>query len=103
MGGAKTNMEYLQSSDQLLIAPGASFTTPTDSSEIETLRNQVKATIVEHSWKMAFAKDDAEFDALLAEMQETANGLGYEKVLEVDLASAKSQNEARTAVANEFG
>ncbi|MFC8798361.1 ABC transporter substrate-binding protein [Promicromonospora sp. NPDC057138] len=103
MGGAKTPMEYLQSKDQLLVAPGASFTTPTDSSEIETLRNQVKATIVEHSWKMAFAKDEAEFDALLAEMQETANGLGYEKVLEVDLASAKSQNEAREAVANEFG
>jgi putative aldouronate transport system substrate-binding protein len=103
MGGARTTMEYLQSSDQLLVAPGASFTTPTDDSEIETLRNQVKVTIVEHSWKMAFAKDDAEFDALLAEMQETANGLGYEKVLEVDLASAKSQNEARTAVANEFG
>ncbi|MEU4386543.1 ABC transporter substrate-binding protein [Promicromonospora sp. NPDC023805] len=103
MGGAKTNMEYLQSNDQLLIAPGASYTTPTDDSEIETLRNQVKVTIVENSWKMAFAKDDAEFDALLAEMQETANGLGYEKVLEVDLANAKSQNEARTAVANEFG
>ncbi|MFC4631993.1 ABC transporter substrate-binding protein [Promicromonospora alba] len=103
MGGAKTTMEYLQSNDQLLVAPGASFVTPTDDSEIETLRNQVKATIVEHSWKMAFAKDEAEFDALLAEMQETANGLGYEKVLEVDLASAKSQTEARTAVANEFG
>jgi len=103
MGGARTTMEYLQSNDQLLVAPGASFTTPTDDSEIETLRNQVKATIVEHSWKMAFAKDEAEFDSLLAEMQETANGLGYEKVLEVDLASAKSQNEARTAVANEFG
>ncbi|MGI5187924.1 ABC transporter substrate-binding protein [Promicromonospora sp. CA-289599] len=103
MGGSKTTMEYLQSNDQLLVAPGASFTAPTDSSEIETLRNQVKATIVEHSWKMAFAKDGAEFDALLAEMQETANGLGYEKVLEVDLANAEAQNEAREAVANEFG
>jgi putative aldouronate transport system substrate-binding protein len=103
MGGAKTTMEYLQSNDQLLVAPGASFTNPTDTSEIETLRNQVKATIVEHSWKMAFAKDEAEFESLLAEMQETANGLGYEKVLEVDLATAKARVAAQEAVANEFG
>ncbi|MGI5187922.1 ABC transporter substrate-binding protein [Promicromonospora sp. CA-289599] len=103
MGDAPTTMDYLQSNDMLLVAPGASFTTPTDSSEIETLRNQVKATIVEHSWKMAFAKDGAEFDALLAEMQETANGLGYEKVLEVDLANARLLHDARVAVTNEFG
>ncbi|WP_129789850.1 ABC transporter substrate-binding protein [Promicromonospora panici] len=103
VGGATTTMEYLQSNDMLLVAPGASFTTPADDSETETLRNQVKATIVEHSWKMAFAKDEAEFDSLLAEMQETANGLGYEKVLEVDIANAKAQNEARAAVAKEFG
>jgi putative aldouronate transport system substrate-binding protein len=103
MGGATTTMEYLQSNDMLMIAPGASFTTPADSSEIETLRNQIKATIVEHSWKMAFAKDDAEFESLLAEMQETANGLGYEKVLEFDLANAEAKVAAQEAVAKEFG
>jgi multiple sugar transport system substrate-binding protein/putative aldouronate transport system substrate-binding protein len=103
MGGAKTTMEYLQSNDKLLIAPGASFVTPTDTSEIETLRNQVKATIVEHSWKMAFAKDEAEFESLLTQMQETANGLGYEKVLEFDMTSAEARIAAQEAVANEFG
>jgi putative aldouronate transport system substrate-binding protein len=103
MGGATTTMEYLQSNGMLTVAPGASFTVPTDESQIETMRNQVKASIIEYSWKMAFAKDDAEFDSLQAEMQETVNGLGYEEVLEVDMANAKAQNEARVAVANEFG
>jgi putative aldouronate transport system substrate-binding protein len=103
MGGATTTMEYLQENDQLIVAPGAGFAAPTDDSEIETLRNQVKASIVEYSWKMAFAKDDTEFDSLLAELEETVNGLGYEKVLEVDMANAKAQNDARVAVANEFG
>ncbi|MFD6142671.1 ABC transporter substrate-binding protein [Promicromonospora sp. NPDC060271] len=103
MGGAKTTMEYLEKSDQMLVAPGSGYAAPTDSSEIEAARNQVKASIVEHSWKMAFAKDDAEFDALLAEMQETVNGLGYEKVLEVDMTNAKDQNAARVAAAEELG
>jgi multiple sugar transport system substrate-binding protein/putative aldouronate transport system substrate-binding protein len=103
MGDATTTVEYLLENDQIVVAPGAGFTIPADTSEIETLRSQVKATIVEHSWKMVFAKDEAEFESLLAEMQETANGLGYEKVLEVDIANAKAQNEAREAVVNEFG
>ena len=36
-------------------------------------------------------------------MQEIAIGLGYEQVLEVDMASALEQNEQRQAVAEEFG
>lgn len=103
MGDAASTMEYLQSNDQLLVAPGSSFTAPADTSEVETIRSQVKASIVEHSWKMVFAKDDAEFDALLASMQETVEGLGYQTVLDFDMANAQAQNDARVAVAKEFG
>lgn len=103
MGGATTTMQYLQDNDQLLVAPGSSYAAPSDAPEIEAIRNQVKATIVEHSWKMAFAKDDAEFDSLLKSLQETADGLGFEQVLEVDMANAEAQNEARVEVAKEFG
>jgi putative aldouronate transport system substrate-binding protein len=103
MGDAASAMEYLQDNDQLLVAPGSSFTAPADTSEIETIRSQVKASIIEHSWKMVFAKDDAEFDALLTSMQETVDGLGYQTVLDFDMANAQAQNDARVAVANEFG
>lgn len=50
-----------------------------------------------------FAKDEAEFDQLLKEMQETADGLGYQTVLEFDMNNAKDQNEKRIEVAKEFG
>ncbi|GAA1862216.1 ABC transporter substrate-binding protein [Myceligenerans crystallogenes] len=103
MGGAPTTMEYLRSNDMLLVAPGSSYAAPADPSEIETIRNQVKASIVEYSWKMSFAKDDAEFESLLAEMQETAKGLGYDQVLEFDMANAEAQNAARVEVAENFG
>lgn len=103
MGGALSTVDYLIESDQILVAPGASYVAPEDSSEISTLRNQVKSTIVEYSWRMVFAKDEAEFDTLLAEMQEIANGLGYEQVLEVDMANAEEQSELRAVVAEEFG
>ncbi|UOE44235.1 ABC transporter substrate-binding protein [Agromyces larvae] len=103
MGGATTTVEYLQSSDQLLVAPGASYAAPADSSEIETLRNQVKAIVVQYSWQMVFAENEAQFESLKKELQETAAGLGYDQVLEFDLENAKAQNDARVAIAKEFG
>ncbi|MEU2201053.1 ABC transporter substrate-binding protein [Isoptericola sp. NPDC019482] len=103
MGDATSTMEYLQANDQLVVAPGSSYTAPADDSEIEAIRSQVKAAIIEHSWKMVFSKSEAEFDSLLKEMQTTVDGLGYAKVLEFDMGNAKAQNEARVAVAKEFG
>ncbi|MCO5497371.1 ABC transporter substrate-binding protein [Enterococcus innesii] len=103
MGDAESTIGYLEENDQLLVAPGASYVAPEDSSEISTLRNQAKATIIEYSWRMVFAKDEAEFDQLLKEMQETADGLGYQTVLEFDMNNAKDQNEKRVEVAKEFG
>lgn len=103
MGGATTTIDYLEANDEILVAPGASYTAPADSSETETLRNQVKAAVVQYSWQMVFADSEAQFESLKSQLIETAKGLGYDKVLDVDLANAKEQNEQRIAVAKEFG
>jgi len=102
MGDATSTMEYLQTNDQVLVAPGASYAAPADDSEIETLRNQVKEIIKQYSWQMVFASNEAQFDSLRDELIKTAEGLGYDKVLEFDMTNAKSQNDARVAVAKEF-
>lgn len=103
MGGAATTMEYLTANDMIAVGAGASYVAPVDSSEVETIRNQVKAVIVENSWKMAFASDEAEFDALLEGLRSTADGLGYQTVLEVDMANAEEQASLREQVTAEFG
>ena len=87
--GAKTTPEYLENKKALSVAPGTSFTQPEESSDITTLRNQCKTVIVDDSWKMVFAKDEAEFNSVLKDMQDTVKGLGYEKVLKVDMKNAK--------------
>lgn len=103
MDKAATTMDYLRKHDQIIVAPGSGYVAPQDSSEIQTLRNQIKAVIVQDSWKMAMSTSDAQFDAALKDMQSTANGLGYGKVLKVDMANAKEQNVTRVAVAKKFG
>ncbi|HCX84730.1 MAG TPA: ABC transporter substrate-binding protein [Micrococcales bacterium] len=103
MGDATSGMDFLTTNDQLAIAPGASYTAPADSSQIEAQRNQVKAAIVQTSWQMTFAKDQAEFDSLWSNLQSTAKGLGYDDVLAFDMTNAKDQNDKRVQVAKDFG
>ncbi len=78
-----------------MVAPGATFITPEDSSEISTLRSQIGSTIKEFSWKMVFASNEEQFEQLKDEMQKTAIGLGYDDVLAVDIENAENQNKAR--------
>lgn len=99
---ANTTMEYLKDNNFIIVAPGTSYATPEADSNITTIRGQCKATIVENSWKMIFAKDDSEFATYLKTMQTTAKGLGYEDVLAVDMQNAKNQNEARLAAAKAY-
>ncbi len=95
--GAKTTLEYLKNKNQVLVAPGCNYIAPAEDSQITALRGQCKAIIIEYSWKMVFAANEAEFKSLQKEMQETVKGLGYDKVLEVDMKNAKDQNTAREA------
>ncbi|MCR5451379.1 MAG: extracellular solute-binding protein [Lachnospiraceae bacterium] len=102
MGGAKTTMEYLKKNDMLGIAPGTTYSTPVEDSNISTIRGQVKATIVDNSWQMIFAESDEQFESIKASMIETAKGLGYDDCLKVDFQNAKDQNAARAEAAKEY-
>ena len=100
--GADTTMEYLEKNDKILVAPGSSYSVPEADSNITTVRGQCKSAIVDGSWKMIFAKDDAEFSSLKKDMQKTAKGLGYDDVLKVDMKNAADQTAARKASAEKY-
>ena len=72
---------------------------PVASDDIITLTGQIGAIVKENSWKMVFAKDQAEFDALWAETQDDAEALGIEQVIE----DAKSRYAEAVKIATEAG
>jgi multiple sugar transport system substrate-binding protein/putative aldouronate transport system substrate-binding protein len=84
-----------------LVAPGSSYVAPPEETEITTLRAQCREIIKEVSWKMVFAANEDEFNSILADMQKTVKGLGYDQVLAVDMQNAKDQNDARVKAASE--
>ena len=95
-----TPVQYFNDNDEIIVQPGNNYAIPDYSTDINTIKEQCKQVIVEKSWQMAFAKDDAEFESLLKEMQDTCNGLGYDQVYEVDKANTEAQFEAFTASIN---
>lgn len=100
--GASSTMEYLVNNDMLAVAPGSSYAVPEADSNITTIRGQCKATVIDNSWKMIFAGSDSEFENLLKTMQDTAIGLGYEDVLEVDMQNADDWTAARQESAENY-
>lgn len=95
--GAKNPFEYF-SNGKMVASAGCGYAPPADSTDIATLREQCKATVVEYSWKAVFAKDEAEFQANIDEMKRIVNGLGYADVVAVEMENTAQQKAAREAV-----
>lgn len=91
MGGATTAKEYLVKNN--LIAVNKQIFTGTApeaiSDDLSQKQGQVAQVIRQYSWKMVFAKNEAEYEKLKTEMIDKAKGLGYDEVL----AWNKQQNE----------
>lgn len=92
--GALSAIEELDNKGLLLVLPGTDYATPEYSTDISTIKEQCKQVIVEYSWKMIFASDDADFEAQYAKMKETVTGLGYDDVLAVDMANSSDKASA---------
>lgn len=93
--GFETPLEYIEAKNMLEVGPGCDYVKPADSSDIENKRNQCGDLIVSTSWKMVFAKDDAEFEQLWNDMKADLTGYGYDDVVKVDMETAEGFREAR--------
>ena len=79
--GATNPQEYLDSTDYTMVTKPI-YTSEEKSGELDLKWQQVGKAIREGSWKAIYAKTDAEFDALVAEMRTAAEGYGYAECIE---------------------
>ncbi len=89
--GALNTIDLLNQKGKLLVLPGSDYATPELSTDLATIKEQCKQVIVEYSWKMIFAEDEAAFNSLLEEMTQIVEGLGYDQVLEVDKQNVQDE------------
>ncbi|GFN33037.1 sugar ABC transporter substrate-binding protein [Paenibacillus xylaniclasticus] len=86
---AKNATDYYLKNDMIDIVPNINTSLGSDSSDIKNKRSQISDYVKNTSWKMIFAKNQAEFDQLWTKMQKDAVGLGWNDVVAVDTAKAQ--------------
>lgn len=96
--GTITQKDYLVKNKLLAVSPVTLFAPASPDSTLQQKQDQIKAIIKQNSWKMIFAKDDAQYDALLKEMTTKAKGLGYDEVNKFFITQAEKTFAARKAV-----
>jgi putative aldouronate transport system substrate-binding protein len=88
--------DYYLKNKMIDIVPNINTSFGVDSSDIKNKRSQISDYVKNVSWKMVFAKDQAEFDQLWAKMKTDVAGLGWNDVLAADTAKAQKIVQMRS-------
>lgn len=80
------------------LAPGTTYSAGVKSDELMVLWNQVASCIKENSWRAIYAKTDAEFDQIVADMMAQADQYGYDECVAFQENEAKLRAAAEDAV-----
>jgi len=82
------------------LSPGTMYSATPRSEELDLIWQQVATCIKNGSWEAIYAKDDATFDSIVADMIAQANEYGYEQCVEFQENEAKLRAAAEDAAMN---
>ena len=93
--GALTTKDYLIKNNMISVKKPVFMGKAPEVMPDELLQKQgqVATVIKQYSWRMMYAKDEAEFNQLLNEMTSKAKGLGYDEVFKWNVEHAKEVYE----------
>lgn len=86
---ADYSLDYLVKNNKAVISSAYSFNDIPDSNDLYNKRAYCGKYIKDYSWKMIFAKDEAEFNDMYKELISYLDTLGYDEVVAFDLEKAK--------------
>jgi multiple sugar transport system substrate-binding protein/putative aldouronate transport system substrate-binding protein len=99
--GAPEPVDYMKKNNVLSVSPNVSITLPSDPPDISVVRNQCEDLLEDFTWRMIFAKNQAEFDSMWDQMTSQLNGLGFQdlikhdkEVFSIELAAKKEAKAA---------
>jgi len=93
--GAANQVEYLKKNNQLGVVPAVNVALPSDPTDIALIRSQCATITKDTSWKMVFARNEAEFNRLWADMKTQLNGFGWDKLVQFDMQKYQAVVNAR--------
>ncbi|MDR1644166.1 MAG: sugar ABC transporter substrate-binding protein [Clostridiales bacterium] len=100
--GAEDPMAYLEKNNQVGVVPFVNVSLNPDPSDISVIRTSCGPLVCDASWKMIFAKDQAEFDRLWNTLKTDLQGFDWAKLVQFDKDKYKAlvDERARALAAN---
>lgn len=93
--GAENPQTWLEENNKVEVIPGSGYIASEESTELKNKRNQCNTEVIQASWQMVFASDEAEFEQIWSNMKEELKGLGYDDVIAADTAIVEQIKAAR--------
>jgi multiple sugar transport system substrate-binding protein/putative aldouronate transport system substrate-binding protein len=81
---AQNPVDYLTKNKLIQVVPYVNVSLAPDTSEISVTRASCKQLVNDASWKMIFAKDQAEFDQLWENLKTDLQGFGWDDLVKFD-------------------
>ncbi len=81
---AEDPVDYLIKNNKMTVVPFVNVSLEPDSTDIALIRSNCGQLVKDASWKMVFAKDQADFDATWNKLKEDLEGFGWSTLVEFD-------------------
>lgn len=81
---ATSQVDYLLDSGIMQVVPFVNVNLVPDTTDISLIRSSCKPLVCDASWKMIFAKDQAQFESIWENLKTDLVGFGWEELLEFD-------------------
>ena len=92
---AKDATDWMTKNNRLTVSPSVAVALPSDSADISVIRNSVNKSVCDASWRMIFAKNDAEFDKMWDEMTAEVKGFGFDELDKFDTEKHQIEVDAK--------
>ena len=92
---AKDATDWMTQNKRITISPSVAVALPSDSADISVIRNSVNKAVCDASWRMIFAKNDAEFDKMWDEMTQEVKGFGFDELYKFDTEKHQIEVDAK--------
>lgn len=95
--GAANEVEYFLNNDMMRPVASINISLTPDTTDIALIRSQCADVVCDSSWRMIYAKDDAEFDQMWEDMCTQLEGLGWDELVAFDTEKYQAVIDARIA------
>ena len=92
---AKDATDWMTKNGKIVVSPSVAVALPSDSADISVIRNSVNKAVCDASWRMIFAKNDAEFDKMWDEMTAEVKGFGFDDLYKFDTEKHQIEVDAK--------